>query len=143
MSINSKSSHFYQRDYHILKQVPENPYLGNTLSEDLKWGSHINKITKKANSTLEFLRWNLKHCPGHPASPPPSPPAPPPLSRPNLQNNRLPISNTISFGIQFSRMRPASASSREITARETKAVLLGCCRIWPSHHSRPEGRRTD
>lgn len=63
MSINSKSSHFYQLDNHILQQVPENPYLGITVSEDLKWGSHINKLTKKANSTLGFLRRNLKHCP--------------------------------------------------------------------------------
>ncbi|MCG7877120.1 MAG: reverse transcriptase family protein, partial [Candidatus Thiodiazotropha taylori] len=63
MSINSKSSHFYQLGDHILQQVPENPYLGITLSEDLKWGSHISKITKKANSTLGFLRRNLKHCP--------------------------------------------------------------------------------
>ena len=71
MSINSKSSHFYQLDDHIQKQVPENPYLGITLSEDLKWGSHINKITKKANSTLGFLRRNLKHCPAPPPPPPP------------------------------------------------------------------------
>ena len=63
MSINSKSSHFYELDKHILQQVPENPYLGVTISEDLKWSPHINKITKKANSTLGFLRRNLKHCP--------------------------------------------------------------------------------
>ena len=63
MSINSKSSHFYELDKHILQQVPENPYFGVTISEDLKWSPHINKITKKANSTLGFLRRNLKHCP--------------------------------------------------------------------------------
>ena len=51
MSINNKLTHFYQLDGHILQQVPENPYLGVTISEDLKWSSHI-KITKKANSTL-------------------------------------------------------------------------------------------
>ena len=62
MSINSKSSHFYELDKHILQQVPENPYFGVTISEDLKWSPHINKITKKANSTLGFLRRNLKHC---------------------------------------------------------------------------------
>ena len=50
MSINNKSTHFY-------------PYLGVTISEDLKWSSHISKITKKANSTLGFLKRNLKHCP--------------------------------------------------------------------------------
>ena len=63
MSINNKSSHFYELDKHILQQVPENPYLGITIYEDLKWSSHINKITKKANSTLGFLRRNLKYCP--------------------------------------------------------------------------------
>ena len=63
MSINSKSTHFYQLDGHILQQVPENPYLGVTISDDLKWSSHICKITKKANSTLGFLKRNLKHCP--------------------------------------------------------------------------------
>ena len=63
MSINSKSSQFYEMDSHILQQVPENPYLGVTLSEDLKWSSHISKISKKANCTLRFLKRNLKHCP--------------------------------------------------------------------------------
>ena len=63
VSINIKSTHFYQLDGHILQQVPENPYFGVTISEDLKWSSHISKITKKANSTLGFLKRNLKHCP--------------------------------------------------------------------------------
>ena len=58
-----KSSHFYSLDNHILKQVQESAYLGLTLSEDLKWGPHIPKITKKANSTMAFLRRNFKMCP--------------------------------------------------------------------------------
>ena len=57
------SAHFYQLDDHILQQVPDNPYLGVTLSDDMKWNSHINKISKKANSILGFLKRNLKHCP--------------------------------------------------------------------------------
>ena len=56
MSINQKSAHFYQLDGHILQQVHDNPYLGVTLSDDMKWNSHINKIPKKANSTLGFLK---------------------------------------------------------------------------------------
>jgi hypothetical protein len=40
-----------------LEQVENNPYLG-----DLKWSTHINKICNKANSTLGFIRRNLKHC---------------------------------------------------------------------------------
>ena len=66
MSINQKSAHFYQLDGHILQQVPDNPYLGVTLSDDMKWNSHINKISKKATSTLGFLKRNLKHCPQDP-----------------------------------------------------------------------------
>ena len=36
MSINNKSTHFYQLDGHILQQVPVNPYLGVTISERLE-----------------------------------------------------------------------------------------------------------
>ena len=63
MSVNCKSVHFYTLCNHILKQVDENPYLGLTLTENLKWTSHITKITKKANSTLGFLRRNLRNFP--------------------------------------------------------------------------------
>ena len=42
---------------------PKTPYLGVCLSETLEWEAHINKITSKANSTLGFLRRNLKACP--------------------------------------------------------------------------------
>ena len=63
MSINQKSSNFYQLDSQILKQVEEIPYLGVTLPEDLKFSPHIRNITKNANSTLGFLKRNLKHCP--------------------------------------------------------------------------------
>ena len=60
MSMNCKSTHYYTLCDHILKQVEENPYLGLTLTESLKWSSHITKITKKATTTLNFLRRNLK-----------------------------------------------------------------------------------
>ena len=33
------------------------------IQEDLKWKEHINNVTKKASSTLGFLRRNLQHCP--------------------------------------------------------------------------------
>ena len=51
-------SHFYQLDNTILQQVSSNPYLGLTISEDLTWKTHINNISKKANSTLGFIRRN-------------------------------------------------------------------------------------
>ena len=63
LSIKNTSNHFYQLNNTILKRVPTNPYLGLTISEDMKWAPHINKITKKANSTLGFIRRNLKRCP--------------------------------------------------------------------------------
>ena len=60
LSINSKSSFRYSLSNTILKQVPNNPYLGILLSQDLKWSDHIAQITQKANSTLGFLRCNLR-----------------------------------------------------------------------------------
>jgi hypothetical protein len=42
--------------------VQENPYLGVIISKNLKWSTYINKICNKVNSTLGFIRRNLKHC---------------------------------------------------------------------------------
>ena len=50
----------YKLDNHILEQVEENPYLGLTIHKSLKWASHINKISNKANSVLGFIKRNLK-----------------------------------------------------------------------------------
>jgi hypothetical protein len=44
---------------HVLESVDKAKYLGVTISEDLKWESHINNICGKANKTLGFLRHNL------------------------------------------------------------------------------------
>ena len=63
MSIDQKSSHFYNIDGHILKHTPQEKYLGVTLSDDLKWSPHINNTTKKANAVLGLLRRNLQFCP--------------------------------------------------------------------------------
>ena len=57
--LSTKSKHFYTINDQILKQVQDNPYLGITFSEDLKWKTHINNTSKKANSTMGFLRRNL------------------------------------------------------------------------------------
>ena len=46
-----------------LVNVSSTPYLDVCLSETLEWEAHINRITSKANSTLGFLRRNLKACP--------------------------------------------------------------------------------
>jgi hypothetical protein len=34
-------------------------YLGLAISKNLSWNNRVNNITKKANSTLAFLRRNL------------------------------------------------------------------------------------
>jgi hypothetical protein len=62
-SMRQKSNYFYQLDQHILEQVKTNSYLGLNISDDLKWSSHISKITSKASCTLGFLRRNLCQCP--------------------------------------------------------------------------------
>ena len=54
LSTRQKSNYFYSLDNTILQQVPSNPYLGITISEDLKWSHHINNISMKANSTLRL-----------------------------------------------------------------------------------------
>ena len=46
-----------------LENVLSTPYLAVCLSETLKWEAHINTIMSKVNSTLSFLRRNLKACP--------------------------------------------------------------------------------
>ena len=35
----------YSQDNHLPEHVGENPYLGLLISDNLKWSSHINKIT--------------------------------------------------------------------------------------------------
>jgi hypothetical protein len=64
LSINKKSSKFYQLNNHILQEVQDNPYLGLRISYDLIWTIHINNTCKKkANATLDFLRRNLWNVP--------------------------------------------------------------------------------
>ena len=63
MSIGNKSSYFYELDNTVLAHVENTPYLGLLISNNLKWGNHINKICKKANASLGFLRRNLRHLP--------------------------------------------------------------------------------
>ena len=36
--------------------------MGITISDNLKWNTHINKISNKASSILGFIRRNLRHC---------------------------------------------------------------------------------
>ena len=63
LSIKQKTFRFYSLCGHILQEVDSNPYLGVTISNDLKWSNHINNISKKASSSLGFIRRNLRFCP--------------------------------------------------------------------------------
>ena len=56
-------SHKYNIHGHTLEVVDSAKYLGLSIHKSLKWNDHINRVTKKANSTLAFLRRNLHHCP--------------------------------------------------------------------------------
>ena len=52
----------YKLDNHIIEQVEENPYLGVTIHQNLKWASHINNFFNKANSVLGYVQRNKKHA---------------------------------------------------------------------------------
>ena len=61
--LSIKNKFFYSLNNETLEYVTTNPYHGITISRDLKWHSHISTITKKANSTLGFLRRYIRRCP--------------------------------------------------------------------------------
>jgi hypothetical protein len=44
---------------HQVEHADKAKYLGVTIQSDLKWNSHINNITTKANKTLGFLCRNI------------------------------------------------------------------------------------
>ena len=47
----------------VLATVESAKYLGLTFHRSLSWDLHIDRITKKANSTLAFLSRNIGRCP--------------------------------------------------------------------------------
>ena len=47
---------------HILEREQHSKYLCITISQDLKWNMHVNKITTKANRSLGFVRRNMRGC---------------------------------------------------------------------------------
>jgi hypothetical protein len=65
LSVKKSTTYFYRLSNTILKEVENNPYLGLSISNDLKWTNHINNICKKASSTVGFIRRNLKHSPAN------------------------------------------------------------------------------
>jgi hypothetical protein len=63
LSVKKKSDFRYQLNQEILQEVTSSPYLGVTLSNDMKWRPHITTVCNKASSTLGFLRRNLRYGP--------------------------------------------------------------------------------
>ena len=57
-----QTPYFYQLNGEILQSVPNTPYLGVTLSTDLKFNIHLNKNIAKSYQCLAFVRRNLKYC---------------------------------------------------------------------------------
>ena len=59
----TQTPYFYQLNGEILQSVPNTPYLGVTLSTDLKFNIHLNKNIAKSYQCLAFVCRNLKYCP--------------------------------------------------------------------------------
>ena len=47
----------------VLENVENIKYLGITITNDLRWNTHVSNICTKANRALGFLRRNLSACP--------------------------------------------------------------------------------
>ena len=67
MQLTNKTLYKIQASYTlegtVLKNVDNIKYLGVTITNDLKWNTHISNICTKANRTLGFLRRTLFSCP--------------------------------------------------------------------------------
>ena len=53
----------YSLEGKVLENVEKIKYLGVTITNDLKWNTHVSNICTKANRTLGFLRRKLAACP--------------------------------------------------------------------------------
>ena len=53
----------YTLEWTVLENVESIKYLGVTITNDLRWNTHVFKICIKANRTLGFLGQNLYACP--------------------------------------------------------------------------------
>ena len=51
------------QSFQVLENVEKIIYLGVTITNDLKWNTHVSNICTKANRTLGFLRRNLAEFP--------------------------------------------------------------------------------
>jgi len=49
-----------RRNYNL--HVDSYPYLGVTISSDLRWHKHVNSVSPKATRTLTFVQRNIYRC---------------------------------------------------------------------------------
>ena len=61
--LTNKSQASYTLEGTVLENVESIKCLGVTITNDLKWMTHIINICTKVNRTLGFLRRNLYSCP--------------------------------------------------------------------------------
>ena len=59
----SKIQASYKLEGTVLENVESIKYLGETITKDLKWNTHICNVCTKANRTLGYLRQDLFSCP--------------------------------------------------------------------------------
>ena len=52
----------YKLHGHILETEEASSYLGVTITDNLTWDKHIQKISNKGNRNLGFIRRNLRDC---------------------------------------------------------------------------------
>ena len=60
---SSKIQANYTLEGTVLENVESIKCLGVTVTNDLKWNTHVSNVCTKANRTLGFLRRNLYSCP--------------------------------------------------------------------------------
>ena len=53
----------YNLERTVLDNLKNIKYLGVTITNDLKWNTHVSNSCTKTNRTLGFLRRNLLECP--------------------------------------------------------------------------------
>ena len=61
--IKKKINAAYNLEGTVLNNVENIKYLGISITNDLKWNTHVSNICTKADMTLGFLRRNLSACP--------------------------------------------------------------------------------
>ena len=62
-SLPRKIIYSYKIHQTALRSTDQAKYLGVTVTPDSSWKCHIDNITKKANSTMAFLRRNIRSSP--------------------------------------------------------------------------------